>query len=238
MTLSYWTSLSADDGPHDHYNLSAAPVAYIVALRLAFGLSCSLSLIGVFLITLSYLAAGKELRTLPRFLLLNLSLANAFRCSAVILNLVHHAGTFHRSHNEESPPDAACVLEGALLVFGKNSATFWSVCLTTYLFAVLVADARHLAKALLPVLVFLCWLAPLCLTLWLALDGRLGYQYRDKDLYSCSIVDRERRVNGTGWSVRAEAMLLGFDLWNYLALVALSAMFFGLWLKLRKEVGI
>ena len=186
-----------------------------IATRGLRGAASSLSCIGAVLIIGTFIAF-KSIRTVPRFMLVNLAVADLITAISFLF---------------ETRQDTLCKIQAGLRVFGLNSAIFWTTAIPLYMFIAFMALKPYSKKVVMIVFVF-CWFVPLIVTLWLGLEDLLG---RSMDpTRSCFIrilnaTDGDNTCDGFRFSWKRQyPILMGYLLWNYLSFFLLPALYIAL----------
>lgn len=134
---------------------------YVLAVKVIAGTVCLLSILGASLIILTFVAF-KDLRTIIRQMLVNLSVAN------ILVALFHFLGLFTNydrfSHGGEASQNLTrdwwCSTQGALVALGSVGAFFWTTAIGLYLVVVVVLRSPLAGKRLLMVFYAVCWGVP------------------------------------------------------------------------------
>lgn len=100
--------------------------------------SCALSFVGASLIIFTYFA-WPDLRTIPRMLLLFLSVADW-------LSAVSYGYGVWRMFRSDS---LDCVIQGAVSTFANSSSFFWTMAIAVYLYVYIVRGTQTMANSLL-----------------------------------------------------------------------------------------
>ena len=146
---------------------------FFLSLRVIVGTTCVVSICGACVIILTYIAF-KDLRTLPRQQLVNLSVADIIVAASHLVGLAalkvekfSDNATYYS--NATAAQKTLCEVQGGFTMGGTIASFLWSLALGFYMLLVIVLRrpdfARHLAYVYYPV----CWGVPLALTLWFAL---------------------------------------------------------------------
>ena len=246
MRAMNWSGLS----PEAEALVNASPIyyptetrGYLLALRVAVSSSALLSLLGSSLIVLSYLCFP-EVRTLARQLLVNLSLADFISAAANCIGVLAYYGRFIEAAQTTSSngsaaaiPEDWCVAQAAFAVFGAESSILWTIAVAVYMFIIVVLRRPVWAKRMAVIAYFLCWGLPAVLTLWLALDGFLGYEAGATPGF-CAITGSR----GSGYHNESDGfthypIVLGYDLWLYVAFVCLPLLYIAIHCHIKIKVS-
>ena len=204
-----------------------------VALRSVMAVACLLSILGGGLIAASYVAF-KGARSHTREILLHLSLADV---GVALANLVGVLVYFDRWLREpssvHSAADALCRAQAFFAVYFTYASVLWTISLAVYLYFLIVHHGTALALRSLRLSYLLCYGLPLLLALWLVLTGRAGYSPYDSSGW-CAIVEKDP------WTGEEDVFVtvIGYDLWIYLAIVIIGAIYIAVHLYVRQQVGV
>ena len=204
-------------------------------VRLVVGLTCFLSIVGAALIILSY-ACFKSLRTKAREILLHLSLMDLGVAAANFIGDVVYFDQFYFKNNSAIEPinmvKNLCTAQAFFAIYFTLGSVLWTISLAVYLYFLLVHRSTHNAKYFLYFSYVLCWGLPFFITLWLVLTHRLGYSPYNTAGW-CSMI----AVNPKTHSKDYFAVVIGYDLWIYLAMVLVPVMYCSVRWFLREEVS-
>lgn len=152
-------------------------------IEVAAGITCVLSILGSVGTAASYLAL-REMRHTVREILLHLSIMTLVRSTANIvgLSLNYHKNlcpvvegsrvsnpssyaTFHR----------LCQVQAFFTSYGAVGSVLWTLGLSIYLYYRIVSCNVYVTMWVVRLLYVVCYVLPLYVSLWLVLDGWLGY---------------------------------------------------------------
>ena len=151
-----------------------------LSLRVVVGITCLTSIFGASVIILTY-AAFRDLRTLARQLLVNLSVADIMVASSHFVGLVavrveNYSGltddyNISNVSNTSSLPttDTLCVIQAAFTMCGTISSFLWTLALGLYMMMVIVLRRPDFARYSVFVYYPVCWGVSVALALWFAL---------------------------------------------------------------------
>ncbi len=219
-----------------------------VAVRGVVGATCCLSIVGSFLIAMSYICF-KQLRTKARLVLVHISIMDFGVAAANLIGLTVYFDHFYQvvpaNPNGSASPDDIfivppstgvhnlCVAQAFFAVYFTLGSISWTVCLALYLyFALVYYDSQHHAR-------WFQWFSyafgyglPLFISLWLVLTGKLGYSpYNSSGWCTLILIDpatQERDIY---------AAIIGYDLWIYLTLILVPLLYLSLKGYLQNEVS-
>ena len=151
---------------------------FILALKVAAGTTCILSVLGASLIILTYVAF-KDLRTTARQLLVNLSVADILVAGSHFVGLFANFERFlpwYNPHWDGRTTDALCSVQAAVTMCGSIASFMWTTALAFYMFVVIVYRRPNLAKKLVYAFYPLCWGVPIATTIGFGVAGFLGFE--------------------------------------------------------------
>ena len=148
---------------------------FLLSLRVVVGITCLLSVLGASLIIFTY-AVFKDLRTLARQMLVNLSVADIMIAASHFVGLVARVERFipyysNDTQNNTTVPtaDTPCSTQAAFTMYGSISSFLWTMALGIYMLMVIVLKRPDVAKYFVFMSYLVCWGMPLALVLWFAL---------------------------------------------------------------------
>lgn len=163
---------------------------FFLVLRIVVGTVCVLSIGGASLIIVTFVAF-KDLRTLARQQLVNLSVADILVAGSHLLGLAalrveNYPTTYTVSDNSvwldvpygnETEPGKLCIAQAVITMCGTIASFLWSLALGFFMLSIIVFRRPDIARFLLFFYYPVCWLVPLSLSLLFALlhPTPLGY---------------------------------------------------------------
>lgn len=141
-------------------------------------ISCTMSVIGSFLIVLSYLL-WKDIRTWSRKIITYLAIADFFTASGYIMASINFL--VYESHKKYNPVGAcqlfecACQIQAYISSWATYSAFWWTCILAMYFYATIVKGNSGKINQLFPLYHILAWGSPILAMFPLLLTGSLGY---------------------------------------------------------------
>lgn len=219
---------------------------------------CSLSIFGAALIIVSY-ACFKELRSRGRQILTHISIMDlGVALSNLVGSAVYFDQyysyqpmsncTFHPSPvYPPSPkypvftPDQLvlcprslaikdlCILQASFALYFTLGSIFWSSCLSVYLYFRIVYTASNFAKYAFRFSCILSYAAPLLLTVWLLLTGRLGYSPFESAGW-CSIILFDPSSNRRD----IFASVFGYNLWIFVTFILVPLLSLAVHIHVKK----
>ena len=119
--------------------------------------------------------------------------------------------------------EGLCITQAFFAGYATLGSIFWTIFLSIYVYLYLLYHAMKpkVANCSLVVAYIVCYGTPLIITLWLALTDRLGYAPYNSSGW-CSLIVQDP---STG-EIDIYAVVLGNDLWIYLALFLIPILYF------------
>ena len=151
---------------------------FIIALNVAVGLTCILSMLGAGAIILSFIFS-KELHTTSRFLLFNLSIADLI---VAVSNLIGTTQTYQFEGINQTQArcsiNSVCRFQAFTGLYGTDVSILWTVVLLTYLYITLVCyrPKTLVNRIISAVCMVLCWGIPLAIAVWFLVEEFYGYE--------------------------------------------------------------
>ena len=145
-------------------------------IRLAAQTTCVLSIIGSMATIASYLAV-KEMRHTVREILLHISVMNVISSTA---NFVGMFLDYNKSlcpvyHSSFNTYHHLCLWQAFFTSYGTVGSILWTLGLSVYLYYRIVSCDAGPTTRVVRLLYLVCYVLPLYISLWLLLDGWLGY---------------------------------------------------------------
>ena len=161
-------------------NQSATSDEYLVVLRLSIAVICILSIIGASLIIITYFAF-KDVRTIARQLLVNLSIADLITALANLIGLLVNFEKYLNSnvipkHEQNKGMEIFCIIQAFIAQFGTDVSILWTIVIALYMLIIVVFKKIDLAEKLVPAYYIICWGIPLIMMIWFAVVGYLGFE--------------------------------------------------------------
>ena len=174
-----------------------------------------LSLIGAAAIIVSFLWF-KELRTATsRFLLFNLSIADAIQAGTFIVGASYRLSVSVSGNATQEHKSFLCVSTAASGLYAGDSSILWTVAVMFYI--CLKVGFHRIPKSanfiVIMVLMLICWVVPLPVVVAYIARGLLGF----KPGYSPGLCTIDGKINGSYFS----AEILGFDIFLFIAFISL-----------------
>ena len=151
---------------------------FFLAVRVLVGITCLVSMFGASGIILTYIMF-KDLRTLARQQLVNLSVADIIVAASHFVGLValkvenysgaSSAGEYNNTSNISTVQETLCRVQGGFTMCGTIASFLWSLALGLYMLIIVVLRRPDFSRYLVFVYYPVCWGVPVALTLWFAL---------------------------------------------------------------------
>lgn len=217
MTVDCNSSLLNDDNQ-----------SFKIGLKFSIGTMCVLSSIGAILIILTYILF-KDIRTVPRQLLLNLSIADLLTAIAnligMLVNFDAHLNTCKVPHDQQSHVlGKICIAQAGVAQFATNSSILWTVAIAFYMLMRVAFKKESIADKLIPLYYIISWGVPLAVTVWFSLVGYLGYN-PDTTPGWCSIIGTVQVGNTTDTETVVYPVIIGYTGFVYVAFLLLPVMY-------------
>ena len=208
--------------------------------RLTIGLTCVLSILGAVLIISSYVFF-KSLRSSARWILVHLSLMDL---GVGLTNLIGNIVYFDRFYFSDAdngscpvfhqPKDVVvknlCVAQAFLAHYFTQASVLWTISLAVFLYFLIVHHRTPVAMYSLRLSYILCYGLPVIICIWLVFTNRFGYSPNNTGW--CSIL----QLNSKTLAPDIFAVVVGYDLWVYLAIVVVPIIYLAVQLFLREKV--
>lgn len=180
-----WTEKPTNDTLPTNTNCTHMPVyehRFVVALTSAVVITSLLSVFGSGLIIFTY-AAFKNLRTVAREILVQLSIADIIMCVSHIVGVLVNLPRFIPQHCETPESlanitydDVACKIQGGATMFGTISSFLWTIAVAVYLLTIIVFEKQQFARRLRFTFYPICWGIPFSLVVWFGINNYLGFE--------------------------------------------------------------
>ena len=151
---------------------------FVLALKVLSGITCILSMVGAGFIIATY-AAFRDLRTLGRQQLVNLSLADMIVAASHFVGLAalnfdkyelqYSSSGDGNSSNYSTVQDTLCRVQAGFTMFATLASFLWILALGAYMLAFIALRRPETTRYLLLIYYPACWGVPLVLTLWFGL---------------------------------------------------------------------
>ena len=197
-----------------YINISRLDEGYKIFLKASIGLTCTASSVGSILIILSYLLF-KDIRTIPRQLLFNLSLADLLTALANFFGLLFNFETYYTEYHHGQVSNAvhgACIAQAATSSFATTASILWTIIIAVYMFLLIAIKKPDLANKTIPLQYIVCWGVPLAITIWFILVGYFGYEIGTTPGW-CTIL--ATNVNGTK-EMEIYPITIGYTIFVYI----------------------
>ena len=203
---------------------------YDLFLRMSVGTMCILSTIGSSLIIMTFILF-KDIRTIPRQLLFNLSIAD------LLTALTNFSGLFTDFdkylnyclvplEDQNAAIQDACIAQASIAQLTTNSSILWTICIALYMLIIIVFRKESIANKLLSLYYVLSWGLPLAITLWFSTVGYLGYDPETTPGW-CGIIGKKLIVEGNSTYKKhlVFPIIIGYTGFVYIAYILLPIMY-------------
>lgn len=219
------------------YCVDGVPHKVMPSVRALVGITCILSMVGAFLIILSYILI-KDIRTKAREILVNLSLMDFMAAAANFIGVLVNFDTYLNSPVQNSTSthtyqvmNDLCKSQAFFAMYGTISSVLWTICIAVYVFLRIMLEGRNIAKRAVYVFYCICYGLPFIVTMWFMFTGKLGYAPFGGSGW-CSVIV----YNSTTKERYTLRVIFANDLWIYLTIVLVPLIFVTLKFYLRYEV--
>lgn len=170
-------------------NCSYFPAIYpgvIRTVQALTGITATFSIAGSSFIILTY-AIFKSLRTTPRQLLVNLSVADILIASSHFVGSIANYQRFIPYYNGNltniSSHDPLCITQAAVTMYGSIALFLWMISMAIYMLVSIVSQNRKLLKVSVVVMHVICWGLPSLFIVISAVKKYFGYQLTGESGY-------------------------------------------------------
>ena len=203
------------------------------------GVTCSLSIIGSFLIILSFILIP-TIRTKARGILVNLSfmdflvgLANLVGLSMQFNKHLGHEYYRNRSHVDDNSTvvmyERLCIAQASIAMYATWSSILWTNCIAVYIYFRVVTD-DSLSRKILCSLYFVAYGLPVILVVWQVCSKRFGFDRHAASSWCSSVVTKD------GQRLPFNAVFVN-DIWFYLTIFLVTILLVALHFHFKLEVG-
>lgn len=209
-----------------------------VAVRAVVGATCCLSMVGALFVAFSYLCF-RDLRSQARQILLNLSLMDFFVGLANLTGILINFDQFYfdSAGCPQTPSlsiERLCKAQAFIAFFSTYGSVFWTISLAVYMYLLIFQDLQRTnAKVGYCFLVF-CYLlnyglaCGLCL--WFLKMDRFGLAlYGSSGWCSITVIEPSYKIDYI-------AVVIGYDLWVYLAIILCTSIYVSIFIQLNVRV--
>lgn len=192
---------------------------FTYALQAAVTFTSFLSILGAGLIVFTYVAF-RDLRTVARHLLLQLSVADIIVASSHIVgvNVIYPKYADYRNCGEpKNITDVVCEIQGGFTMVGTLGSFLWTIAIAVYLVVIAVFEKPKLGRNLRWVFYLMCWGIPIVLAVSFGISDRLGLE-QHPDFAWCYMKPRGKAT-----------ALFGYELWAYLVYITLPVLY--VWIR-------
>ena len=216
------------------YCVDGVPHKVMPSIRAVVGITCILSMVGAFLIILSYILI-KDIRTKAREILVNLSVMDFMAATANFIGVLVNFDPYLNNpiQNSTSPytyrvMNDLCRSQAFFAMYGTISSVLWTICIAVYVFLRIMLEGKNIAKRAVYVFYCICYGVPLIVAMWFMFTGKLGYAPFGGSGW-CSVI----LYNSTTRERYSLRVIFANDLWIYLTIVLVPLIFVTLKFYLR-----
>ena len=216
-------------------------------MRAVVGVSCCLSIVGSLLIILSYILFKKR-RTKAREILLHISLMDLGVALANLIGLSVYFDQYYiyylytnNSNTSKVPSyvDGLCKTQAFFAIYCTHASVLWTIALAGFLYFLIVYQKSRIATYFLWSSYVFCYAVPFLVTMWLVLTKKLGYSPFDSSGWCSLIVTIAFDSEGQSYrQINLVTMIIGYDLWIYLAFVTIPIFYLSIRCHLANMVSV
>lgn len=231
---------AADETSHSYHYHEFSPNFICLSnhtkpLMVVVGMTCSLSMIGSFLIIISYFVVP-GIHTKAREILVNLSLMDFMvSCSNLIgicMNFSKHLGDEnydrHTGHYNGTW-SKLCIAQASFAMYGTISSTIWTICIAVYIYFRIMTEERIARKSVFSFYVIAYGL-PTVVILWQAMTHKFGFDHHAASSWCSTVVFS----NGHRKPLNA---VFASDIWTYMTIFLVSIIMISLHFHFKYEVS-
>ena len=204
------------------------------AFKSIVGASSAFSLCGSLTIVVVYVAF-RDLRTVTRFILANMSVADAMLNGSHLFGLFAILGGNEDMMSVSDTWRTACCIQGAFALFSTVGYFLWTVALAFHFIELLAVKDAGIARALLMTSCVLCWGIPLALTVVYGSRGYFGYEFAASPGW-CYASVASNDTGGGGEPLRLAVQILAYDAWLYLVIFVVPCLYCAIRCYIRIQV--
>ena len=204
-----------------------------IKIRAVVGVSCCLSILGSFLIILSFILF-KNRRTRAREILLHISFMDMGVGLANLIGLSVYFDQYYppyqRDHNHDYKYssvrpyiDGLCKAQAFFAAYFTLASILWTIALAGFLYFLIAHHKTRISIYFHRSSYIVCYLFPLFVSLWLVFSKRLGYSPVASSGW-CGLITRSPYTS----KVDMYATVFGNDLWIYLATLTIPIFYFSI----------
>lgn len=220
-------------------------------VRAITGITSLLSILGSCLIIFSYVFF-KDIRTRARLILLHLSLTDlgVGLCNFIgdVANLDHFyvnsSGTLLRQPSRTA--DAVCKIQAFMALYFTISSILWTCALAVYMYFLVVEKGRFWGRCYMWVCSLLCYGIPFIVTIWMSVNGRLGFSPYNSSGFCSVIVKKVSTITMSSSELIYKQFHAGdlyvavfaYDVWIVTTIVLTAVVYLSTHFFIRQEVGL
>ena len=212
-----------------------------IGLRVVVGITCVLAMLGAMFVILSYVCF-KDFRTQARQILLNLSLMDFSIGLGNVIGILINFDRYYLSVNSTTGEytdiqdvtttvSVVCQSQAVLSHFVTMASVLWTVSLSVYMF-ILITQNQQKAKYFMPAFYVASYGMPALVCSWLLATNRFGYSPYNSAGWCSFVVNKP--LPGGAIEKDYLPIVIGYDLWIYLAILVTAAIYGALFLFLKE----
>ena len=224
-----------------HQSLCSEDVSFMQSwIEVAAGITCVLSILGSVGTAASYLAL-KEMRHTVREILLHLSIMTLVRSTAsligLLLNYHKHLCPVVEDGGKVNPTSCntfhrLCQVQAFFTSYGAVGSALWTLGLSVYLYYRIVSCDVCVIMRVVRLLYVVCYALPLYVSLWLVIDGWLGYApWSPTHKGWCATI-----AVGADGDTHSLELFMTDDIWIVLSLVVIAMVTFATHTQINNQV--
>ena len=207
------------------------------SVRALVGITYILSMVGAFLIILSYILI-KDIRTEAREILVNISLMDFMTAAANFIGVLVNFDTYLNNPIQNGTSthtyqvmNNLCRSQAFFAMYGTISSVLWTICIAVYVFLRIMLEGKNIAQRAVYIFYCICYGLPFIVSIWFVFTGKLGYAPFGGSGW-CSVIFYNS-TTGERYILRA---IFSNDLWVYLTIVLVPLIFVTLKFHQRYKV--
>ena len=204
-----------------------------IKIRAVVGVSCCLSILGSFLIILSFILF-KNRRTRAREILLHISFMDMGVGLANLIGLSVYFDKYYLYYHEHPPAyiDGLCKTQAFFAAYFTLASILWTIALAGFLYFLIIYHRTKRSIHFLRISYIFCYALPLVVSLWLVLTGKLGHSPVESSGW-CTLIS----YNLVTERVDVYSAIFGNDLWIYLAIITIPLFYLSIRCYLASQVS-
>lgn len=207
-------------------NYTASYPGVIKGIKVVSALVCPISMAFAGWIIVTYLVF-KNLRTVARQLLVNLSIADILVPGSHLLGAFLNYERFYTMPSLNSTDDPLCVTQGAVTMYGSIASFLWTMSIAVYFLLLTLSVRKKTRKWMVVLMYVVSWGIPLLFVIITAAMKQFGFQYTGGSV-GCYTLDL---INSTSETIVIE--LVSYEIWVYLAYILLPILYLIVFYRIR-----